>query len=151
MVKSAPTQWLSNMSPQNERTGMVQTSESIIYMLANELEHITMKLSFLTVYSFVILDYMLKCAKWNISYRFRAPTMPSRRYVEVNAAMLATKRSAGVAPEVNFGEHVTYTPPPSVNKAASSRFETQKRDDVTRSPKQGYPWPQKTDLFTPKQ
>ena len=36
------------------------------------------------------------------------------------AAMLAAKRSAGVAPEVNFRECVICTPPPNVNKAAHS-------------------------------
>ena len=55
--------------------------------------------------------------------------MPVHRYVEENgsAAMLAAKRSAGVTPEVNLGEHVTCMPPPSTNKAAHSDFETQKR------------------------
>ena len=38
--------------------------------------------------------------------------------------MLDAKRSAGVAPEVNLGEHVTHMPPRRVNKAG---FETQKR------------------------
>ena len=47
------------------------------------------------------------------------------------AAILAAKRSAGVTPEVNLREHVTHMPPPSVNKAAYSGFETQR--DVTRS------------------
>ena len=41
--------------------------------------------------------------------------------------MLATKRSAGVAPEVNLREHVKHTPLPSLNKAAHSGFETQRR------------------------
>ena len=37
--------------------------------------------------------------------QFRAPPMPAHSYVEENssAAMVATKRSAGVAPEVNGG------------------------------------------------
>ena len=39
-------------------------------------------------------------------------------------AMLAIRRSAGVTPEVNFGEHTSCTPLPSVNKAD---FETQRR------------------------
>ena len=43
------------------------------------------------------------------------------------AAMLATKRSAGVTPEVNLMECVTHMPLPSSNKAAHSVFETQKR------------------------
>ena len=51
-----------------------------------------------------------------------------RRYVEDgSAAILAAKRSAGVAPEVNLREHVTCTPLPSMNKAANSGFETQRR------------------------
>ena len=41
--------------------------------------------------------------------------------------MLATKRSAGVAPEVNLRECVTHMPPHSLNKAAHSGFETQRR------------------------
>ena len=55
--------------------------------------------------------------------------MPACRYVEENgsAAMLATKRSAGVTPEVNLGECVTGMPPPSTNKAAHSGIETQRR------------------------
>ena len=51
--------------------------------------------------------------------------MPSRRYVEEIglAAMLATKRLAGVALEVNLRQHVT----PSANKAAPSGFDMQRR------------------------
>ena len=52
--------------------------------------------------------------------------MPARRYVEENA-ILAAKRLAGVAPEVNLRERVTRTPPPSANKVAYSDFETQRR------------------------
>ena len=43
------------------------------------------------------------------------------------AAMLATKRSAGVTPEVNLREHISCVPPPSVTKTAHSGFETQRR------------------------
>ena len=46
---------------------------------------------------------------------------------DASAAMLATKRSAAVAPEVNLRECVTCTPLPSLNKAARSGFETQRR------------------------
>ena len=55
--------------------------------------------------------------------------MPARRYVEENglAAMLATKRSAGVAPEVNLRKCIRHIPLPSVNKAADPGFETQRR------------------------
>ena len=42
-------------------------------------------------------------------------------------AMLAAKRSAGVTPEVNIRECVIHMPPPSMNKAAHSGFETQRR------------------------
>ena len=52
-----------------------------------------------------------------------------RRYVDEMAwlPMLATKRSAGVAPEVNLREHITQTPLASVKKAAHSGFETQRK------------------------
>ena len=56
---------------------------------------------------------------------FQAPSMPACSYVEQNgaAAMLATKRSASVTPEVNLMEHVTHMPLPTANKAAHSGFE----------------------------
>ena len=44
-----------------------------------------------------------------------------------SAAMLATKSSVGVAPEVKLREHITHMPPLSVNRAAHSGFETQRR------------------------
>ena len=55
--------------------------------------------------------------------------MPAHRYVEENgsAAILAAKRLAGVASEVNLGEHITHMPPPSVNKAAHSGFQIHRR------------------------
>ena len=58
--------------------------------------------------------------------------MPAHRYMEENgsAAMLAAKRSAGVAPEVNLRVCITHMPPSSVKKAAHSGFK--------RSSKQGY-------------
>ena len=72
--------------------------------------------------------------------------MSARRYVEENdsAAMVTAKRSAGIAPEVNIREHITYTTQPSVNKGA-----LKPRGNVTRSPKQGYQWPHKKDLCRP--
>ena len=58
----------------------------------------------------------------------RHPTSAENMHVgKQSAAMLAAKRSAGVAPEVNLREHISHTPPPSVNKAAHSGFETQRR------------------------
>ena len=44
--------------------------------------------------------------------QFRAPPMPACRYMEDNGscAMLATKMSAGVTPEMNLMEHITCTP-----------------------------------------
>ena len=42
----------------------------------------------------------------------------------VLAATLATKRSAGVIPEVNLRECVMHMPLPSKNKTADSGFET---------------------------
>ena len=55
--------------------------------------------------------------------------MPTHRYMEEigSATVLASKRSAGVAPEVNHGEHVTHTHTPSANKVALSGFEAQRR------------------------
>ena len=55
--------------------------------------------------------------------------MPAHRYVEEIslATMLATKKSTDIAPEVNLRECVTHMPLPSVNKAAHSGFETQRR------------------------
>ena len=41
--------------------------------------------------------------------------------------MLAAKRWAGVAPDMNLRERVTDMLPPSVNKAVHSGFETQRR------------------------
>ena len=43
----------------------------------------------------------------------------------------------------NLIEHVTRMPPPRANKATHSGFEI-------RSPKQGYQWPNKNDLYPPK-
>ena len=61
--------------------------------------------------------------------QFRAPPMPAHRYVEEigSAAMLVAKWLANAVPEVNFIECVTHTPLPSMNKAAHSSFETQRR------------------------
>ena len=55
--------------------------------------------------------------------------MPAHRYVKENgsAAMLATKRLAGITPEVNPREHVTHMPLLSVNNTAHSGFKIQRR------------------------
>ena len=57
------------------------------------------------------------------------PLMSAYRYIEENgsAAMMATKRSVGVTPEINLRECVTSMPIPSANKAAHSGYETQRR------------------------
>ena len=57
--------------------------------------------------------------------------MPACRYMEENslAAMLSTKSSAGVAPEV------TCMPLPNVNRAVY-------REEIIKSSKQGIIWPQ---------
>ena len=56
------------------------------------------------------------------------PSNRSQKYVDDNgsAAMLVTKRPAGITPEVNLREHASHTPLPGVNKAAHSDFETLK-------------------------
>ena len=61
--------------------------------------------------------------------------MPAIRYVEEIglAAMLASKKVAGVTPEVNFREWVTYMPLPSTNKAAYSGFETQRCNQKSKT------------------
>ena len=67
---------------------------------------------------------------WHYRFQFQAPPMLAHMYVEENglAAMLASKkRLAGVTPEVNLWEHATCVPLPSVNKAAHSGFETQRK------------------------
>ena len=76
--------------------------------------------------------------------------MPVDRDVEENglAAILATKRSAGVTQEVNLRKCVTHMPPISVNKSDQSGFEP--RGDVIRSPEQGYQWSHKKKLCPPK-
>ena len=54
--------------------------------------------------------------------------------------MLAIKRLAGVAPEVDLSESIYYTST-KANKAGSTLV-LRPRGDVTRNPKQGYQWPQ---------
>ena len=53
--------------------------------------------------------------------------MPSGRHVEENcsAAMLTTKETTGLAPDVNLGEPLTRTPLPSTNKRLFTRNEIQ--------------------------
>ena len=60
---------------------------------------------------------------------FKPQQSLEHRYVVENGlvAMLATKRSAGVAPDVNLRGHVTPIPVPSINRFAHSNFETQRR------------------------
>ena len=75
-------------------------------------------------------------------YHRYVPSLPKvMGHGDGSAAMLAAKRSAGVAPEVNFMEYVTCMPPPSMNKAETLALKP--RGDITRSPKQGYQWPTK--------
>ena len=66
---------------------------------------------------------------WHDRSRFRAPPVHAHRYMEKrsSAVMLATKRSAGVTPEMNFREHVTRTTLPRAIKAAHFGFKTQRR------------------------
>ena len=56
--------------------------------------------------------------------RFRAPQMPTRRYVEENGLVAG---SAVIIPEMNLRGCVTLTPLLSMNKPAHSNFETQRR------------------------
>ena len=64
-----------------------------------------------------------------------------------SAAMLTTIQSAGVAPEVNLRN------PLCAGDKACKRFTLalKPRGDITRSPKQGYQWPNKKEkIFIPK-
>ena len=56
--------------------------------------------------------------------------------------MLATKRLASVAPEVDLGECTLHLPLQKANKAEPT-LALNPRGDVTRNPKKGYQWPQK--------
>ena len=58
------------------------------------------------------------------------------------AAMLAIYTSRGVAPGVNLRQCISHTPLQSSNKAAHTQA-LKPREDITRSPKQGYQWPEK--------
>ena len=58
------------------------------------------------------------------------------------AAMLAIYTGRGVAPEVNLRERISHMPLQSSNKAEPT-LALKPRGDITRSPKQGYQWPQK--------
>ena len=65
------------------------------------------------------------------------------------AAMLAIYTGRGVAPELNLQEHISHMPPQSSNKAEPT-LALKRRGDITRSPKQGYQWPQKMDMCPTK-
>ena len=69
--------------------------------------------------------------------------MPADRYVEKIslATILAVKRLVGVATEMNLRECVSHMPPQSMNKAAHSYFETQRR--CHQKSKKGFSGPTK--------
>ena len=56
--------------------------------------------------------------------------------------MLAIYTGRDVIPEVNLREHISCMPPQSLNRAEPT-LALKPRADITRSPKQGYQWPQK--------
>ena len=66
----------------------------------------------------------------------------TRMWGKQPAAMLAIYTGRGVTPEVNLRECISCTPPQSLNKAEPT-LALKPRGDITRSPKQGYQWPQK--------
>ena len=69
-------------------------------------------------------------------------------YIFLLNTFQAAKRLVGVTPEVNLDEHVTHTPPPSVNKAAYSGFEAQRR--CHQKSKTGVSVAPQKDLCSPK-
>ena len=99
-----------------------------------------------------------KLARWGSPYRYEQTdaweTLPSPflwsaggnyKYMDwkVLAAILATKRLAGVSPEVISGIHCM-----QVTKHTSEGFtlSLKPRTDITRSSKRGYQWPHKKDF-----
>ena len=56
--------------------------------------------------------------------------------------MLAIYTGRHVTPEVNLRERISHTPLQSLNKAEPT-LALKPRGDITKSPKQGYQWPQK--------
>ena len=58
------------------------------------------------------------------------------------AAMLAIYTGRGVAPEMNLRERISRMPLQSSNKAEPT-MALKPRGNITRSPQQGYQWPQK--------
>ena len=75
--------------------------------------------------------------------QIRHPTSAeTRMWGKQLAAMLAIYTGRGVAPEVNLRECISHMPPQSSNKAEPT-LALKPRGDITRSPKQGYQWPQK--------
>ena len=69
--------------------------------------------------------------------------MPRCRYVGETgwSAMLAAKRSASVAPQMNLRERVTHTYPQVRIRLPTLVLKS--RGDVTIGPNQGYQWPHK--------
>ena len=65
--------------------------------------------------------------------------------MNLRATMLGAKRSAGVAPEMNLRECVTHMPLPSQIRLPTLAV----KPDITRSPKEGYQWPHKKDSCPP--
>ena len=63
--------------------------------------------------------------------------------------MLAAKRLAHVAPEVDLGECTLHLPLQKANKAEPT-LALKPRGDVTRNPKQGYQWPHKRTCVSAK-
>ena len=59
-------------------------------------------------------------------------------------AMQTVKGSAGVAAEVNL-RNLLHTGHETCMQGIHPGFETQSRQDIMRSPKQGYQWPHKDD------
>ena len=75
--------------------------------------------------------------------QIRHPTSAeTRMWGKRLAAMLAICTRRGVTPEVNLRECLSHTPLQRSNKAEPT-LALKPRGDITRSPKQGYQWPQK--------
>ena len=82
---------------------------------------------------------------------FKSESSPTsaQKCGEVTSCVLAAKRSACVAPEVDLGECILHSLLQEANKAEHT-LTLKHRGDITRNPKQGYQWPQKGHVSAKK-
>ena len=93
-------------------------------------------------------EFFIVPAGWFVFYpgncSFESESSPTSAHAcgEVTGCVLAAKKSACVAPEVDLGECTLHSPLQKVNKAEPT-LALNPRWDITSNPKQEYQWPQK--------